>query len=306
VTITLAAFNNIPCAWLSNGQVRLAVSTDRGPRVLFWGWEGDPLCPPGTGRANLFAELPDFVVDSPGGPFHFLGGHRLWHSPETLADTYWPDDEPVQIRTTEQGAVFAPPPDGLGIVKEIEFALAAGRPEVTVTHRLRRASGPSATPRTGMGRPVRRAAWALSMCRLGGVVLLPQPHGPLDPAGLLPNRRLVFWPYADLTDPRLILGNRMIRIDAQPGSAFKLGYFNRDGWLGYWLEGTLFTKSFERVSRTSYPDLGCNAECYLNDQFVEIETLGPLVRLGPGDTATHVETWRLQAGVPRPSGDPLS
>jgi len=303
MTTTFAAFNDIPCAWLSNGQVRLAVSTDRGPRVLFLGWEGG---------SNLFAELPDFVVDSPAGPFHFLGGHRLWHGPETLADTYWPDDEPVQIRTTDQGAVFTPPPDGLSIVKEIELALAAGRPEVTVTHRLRRADGLDRVPEQGgVGRSIRRAAWALSMCRLGGVVLLPQPHGPVDPAGLLPNRRLVFWPYANLTDPRLILGDLMIRIDAswpgshterrQPAPAFKLGYFNRDGWLGYWLEGTLFTKSFERSSGTSYPDLGCNVECYLNDRFVEIETLGPLVRLGPGDTATHVETWRLEAGVPRPS-----
>lgn len=285
MTTTFAAFNDIPCAWLSNGQVRLAVSTDRGPRVLFWGWESG---------ANLFAELLDFVVDSPGGPFHFLGGHRLWHGPETLADTYWPDDKPVQMRTTEQGAVFTPPPDGLGIVKEIEFALAAGRPEVTVTHRLHNAG----TTPAG-----RRCAWALSACRLGGVVLLPQPHGPADPAGLLPNRRLVFWSYADLADPRLILGNRMIRIEAIPAPAFKLGYFNRDGWLAYWLDGTLFTKSFPRLLKGSYPDLGCNVECYVNDRFVEVETLGPLVRLQPGETASHVETWRLEAGVPRPAGD---
>ncbi|MBN1135626.1 MAG: hypothetical protein JXM73_03530 [Anaerolineae bacterium] len=285
MTITFAAFNDIPCAWLSNGQVRLAVTTSRGPRVLFWGWEGGP---------NLFAELPDFVVDSPAGPFHFLGGHRLWHGPETLAATYWPDDQPVQVRATDQGAVFTPPPDGLGIVKEIELALAAGRPEVTVTHRLRNA---------GSAPTGRRAAWALSMCRLGGVALLPQPHGPVDPAGLLPNRRLVFWPYADLADPRLILGDLMIRVEAQPAPPFKLGYFNRDGWLAYWLDGALFTKSFKRSSRTSYPDLGCNVECYLNDRFVEIETLGPLLRLAPGDTATHVETWRLQAGVPRPAAE---
>lgn len=284
MTITFATFNDIPCAWLTNGQIRLAVSTGRGPRVLFWGWEGGP---------NLFAELPDFAVDSPAGPFHFLGGHRLWHGPETLAGTYWPDDEPVQVRPTQQGAVFTPPPDGMGIVKEIEFTLAAGRPEVTVTHRLHNA-GATATGRRG--------AWALSMCRLGGVVLLPQPHGPVDPAGLLPNRRLVFWPYADLTDRRLILG-KLIRIEAQPAPPFKLGYFNQDGWLAYWLDGTLFTKSFQTPRRASYPDLGCNAECYLNERFVEVETLGPLVRLKPGDTATHVEIWRLEAGVPRPSGD---
>jgi hypothetical protein len=284
MTITFAPFNNIPCAWLTNGRVRLAVSTDRGPRVLFWGLDDGP---------NLFAELLDFVVDSPGGPFHFLGGHRLWHGPESLAVTYWPDDEPVQIRTTDQGAVLTPPPDCLGIVKEIEFALAADRPEVTVTHRLRRVAG--------VNSPVRRSAWALSACRLGGVVVLPQPHGPIDPAGLLPNRQLVFWPYADLVDPRLILGSRTICIEARPAPPFKLGYFNRDGWLAYWLDGTLFTKSFLKTSKTSYPDLGCNVECYVNDRFVEIETLGPLVRMQPGKAVTHVETWRLEAGTPRPT-----
>ena len=285
MTTAFAPFNDIPCAWLSNGRVQLAVSTDRGPRVLFWGWKG------GT---NIFAELPDFAVDSPAGPFHFLGGHRLWHGPETLADTYWPDDMPVQIRTTDRGAVFTPPPDGLGIVKEIEFALATDRPEVTVIHRLHNAGAVS------IGR---RGAWALSMCRLGGVVLLPQPYAPADPAELLPNRRLVFWPYADLADPRLILGNRMIRIEARPAPAFKIGYLDRDGWLAYWLDGTLFTKSFKALPNASYPDLGCNAECYVNERFVEVETLGPLVRLQPGETAGHVETWRLEAGVPRPAAD---
>ncbi len=156
MTITFAPFNDIPCAWLTNGQVRLAVSTDRGPRVLSWGLEGGP---------NLFAELLDFVVDSPGGPFHFLGGHRLWHGPESLAVTYWPDDEPVQIRTTEQGAVFTPPPDGLGIVKEIEFALAADRPEVTVTHRLRRVAGSAIARFAALHGRCRRAGWAaLSSC----------------------------------------------------------------------------------------------------------------------------------------------
>jgi len=282
--ITFAACNDIPCAWLSNGQVRLAASADRGPRVLSWGWEGGP---------NLFAELPDFVVGSPGGPFHFWGGHRLWHGPESLAHTYWPDDQPVQIRTTEQGAAFIPPPDGLGIVKEIELALTPGRPEVTVTHRLRNA---------GTTTTARRAPWALSMCRLGGIVLLPQPHGPAYGADLQPNRRLVFWPYADLADPRLILGDLMIRIEAVPAPAFKIGYLNRDGWLAYWLDGTLFTKSFQRLSKASYPDLGCNVECYVNDRFVEIETLGPFVRLQPGETASHIETWKLEASVPRPTG----
>jgi hypothetical protein len=81
MNMTFSDFKGIPCVWLDNGHVRLAVTTQRGPRILFFGQ---------TGGENLLAELPDFVV----GKFHFLGGHRLWASPESLYHTYHPDDDP--------------------------------------------------------------------------------------------------------------------------------------------------------------------------------------------------------------------
>jgi hypothetical protein len=40
-------------------------------------------------------------------------------------------------------------------------------------------------------------------------------------------------------------------------------------------------------------DHGCNAESYCNDEFIELETLGPLVKLEPGQFVTHTETWEL-------------
>jgi hypothetical protein len=72
---------------------------------------------------------------------------------------------------------------------------------------------------------------------------------------------------------------------------FKIGYFNTSGWLAYWLDGILFRKSFEVYKNSSHPDNNCNAEMYCNDQFVELESLGPLTRLEPGASVTHVEKW---------------
>jgi len=40
-------------------------------------------------------------------------------------------------------------------------------------------------------------------------------------------------------------------------------------------------------------DFGCNCECYCRDRFIELETIGPLVRLQPGESVTHVEEWEL-------------
>ena len=42
--------------------------------------------------------------------------------------------------------------------------------------------------------------------------------------------------------------------------------------------------------------MGCNAEAYTNDKHIELETLGPLVRLGVGEMAEHVEVWEVEEG----------
>jgi hypothetical protein len=56
----------------------------------------------------------------------------------------------------------------------------------------------------------------------------------------------------------------------------------------------LFIKRFESTGDAAdYPDGGCNAESYCNDQFFELETLGPLTELSPGGTVIHEEIWEL-------------
>src|SRR5438105_15948158 len=98
--IKTGEFNGMACVWLGNEHVRVAITTDRGPRVVFWGWrQGE----------NLFAELPDAVIDTPEGGYHLLGGHRLWYAPEVMERTYWPDNEPVSVEATATGVAFTAP-----------------------------------------------------------------------------------------------------------------------------------------------------------------------------------------------------
>jgi hypothetical protein len=44
-------------------------------------------------------------------------------------------------------------------------------------------------------------------------------------------------------------------------------------------------------------------ETYTDAQILEVETLGPLVNLGPGAAAEHVEHWFLFEDVPLPKDD---
>lgn len=55
----------------------------------------------------------------------------------------------------------------------------------------------------------------------------------------------------------------------------------------------MFIKPFGWEPWATYPDFGSNNELYAAGDYLEIETLGPLVTLAPGERTTHIERWFL-------------
>ena len=55
----------------------------------------------------------------------------------------------------------------------------------------------------------------------------------------------------------------------------------------------------------TYADRGCNFELYTDANILEVETLGPLATLAPGEKTEHTEIWSLFSGV-GPIGDEAS
>jgi hypothetical protein len=107
---------------------------------------------------------------------------------------------------------------------------------------------------------------------------------------------MALWPYTDLTDPRWSIEKDTIRlrVDENLGSPQKFGVLNRQGWAAYQWKGILFTKRFIPVDGAAYPDMNSNTEVYTAGGFVEVESLSPLKRLGPGSSIDHGETWELR------------
>jgi hypothetical protein len=173
----------------------------------------------------------------------------------------------------------------------MEIHLASDRAAGTIRHEMRN-DGQWA---------VELAPWCVTMFKLNGVGIFPQPVGNIDPAGLLPNRQLVLWPYTQLRDKRILLDDDFILLKATAGlPPCKIGYYNPHGWIGYWLDRTLFIKRYETYREAQFPDSGCNTETYCNDKFVELETLGSLTKLGPGEIVVHEETWEVYDGLDQP------
>ena len=72
--------------------------------------------------------------------------------------------------------------------------------------------------------------------------------------------------------------------------------FQREAWAAYLLGSELFVKRYS-AAPGAYPDFGCSFETFTNADFLELETLGPLVRLAPGEFVYHTETWTLARGA---------
>ncbi len=144
------------------------------------------------------------------------------------------------------------------------------------------------------------APWAITQLKMGGVAILPQPQASDTPT---PNRALVLWPYTDLGCPSLRLGNGYLLVHARMTAPFKIGLPNPRGWLAYWWNDVLFVKRAPFDPQAVYYDSSSSSECYCNDRFLELETLGPVTMLAPGQSVSHLETWELYGGVPRPSDE---
>jgi hypothetical protein len=270
---------------LENNFVRVEYLTDAGPRIVRVFVKG--------AQGNLLAELPDKREPTPFGDYVFRGGHRLWHAPEAKPRSYIPDNAPMQIDEIANGVRLTQATEvATGIRKSIELELDANAPTLTLRHALRN---------EGQWR-VELAPWALTMLQLGGTVIFPQRMTSVDEDRLLPNRQIVLWQYTRVRDSRLDLRDDYVLLHAKPApTPLKIGYMNDTGWVGYVRAGIFFRKTFEPQPDAPHVDFGCNAETYACDEFVELETLGPLAHIEPGESVTHTETWEFFTDLNAPS-----
>jgi hypothetical protein len=262
---------------LTNGVVELIVSTAHGLRISRYGF---------VGSTNLLAPARDRSIDTALGRWQPLGGHRLWVAPESMPSSYAPDALPIACHVRDdRTAGFVAPVDEAGIEKRLDLSISPQGTDVNVTHLV---------VNRGFW-PIRVAPWAISIVADRASAYIPQPSFKSHAEAFLPARATVHWWYTDLTDPRWIIGRRLLVLtpDAARSTAQKIGAGNTAGWCAVHLDEQVFLKQFEWRAAESYPDLGCNNELFTIADYLEVETLGPLQLLEPGEAAAHTERWSL-------------
>lgn len=269
------------CLRLFNDEVELIVTTDIGPRISRFGY---------IGERNLFAEFAGQQGTQGEDEWLIRGGHRFWIAPEVKPDTYEIDNMSVDYQMIDGGVkTLQPAGDILGISKTMDITLSPDSNRVNIIHTLQNKSS-----------QVREVSpWSLSVMAPNGMAVIPLPKYISHTEKVLPNQKWSLWGYTDFTDSRWSLGAKYIFFRQDPSKGpNKLGIAHREGWVVYLLDEFMFVKHFEWQDGCTYPDDGVNFETFSNEDMLELESLGPLVKIAPGESASLAEKWSLFRGIP--------
>jgi hypothetical protein len=276
-------FKGWPNSWLvSNGEVELVVTGDIGPRIMRFGF---------VGGQNFFKEFEDQMGTTGEDTWQPRGGHRVWIAPEDPVKSYVPDNLPCKVAVRSGVLEAIGPVEPLTkLEKKISVKMAAEGPSVEVIHEIRNAGD----------QPYLLAPWVLTMMAQGGHGIHGFPARGTHPEVLAPSNPLVMWAFTHLNDPRWTFTKKymILRQEKLNPLPQKLGTYNPRTWGAYLLNFELFLKRYDATGEPSaHPDFGCTYETFTNDEILELETLGPLISLSPGQTVSHTERWSAHRPV---------
>ena len=284
--ITEIKYNNWPsCIEIKNEHLKLIVTTDTGPRIIY--------CSAADSDFNLFYQNKEQQGKINSNEWLIYGGHRLWHSPQIGYRPNQPDNDPVPYKIDKNNLTLVCPEEkATKIQKEIDISMSFNEPRVQVKHRIYN---------RGLW-PIKLAAWALTVMAEGGIEIFPIPR---EDTSFMPNYAISFWPWTKPNDHRFTLGEKYMTLkhDKTDERWFKIGYRNTEGWGAYIINGFMFVKIYFPIRGEEYPDYGSTFETYTDNNFLELESLGPLKNLEPGEFTEHIEEWYVFKNVSLPQSE---
>lgn len=271
--VPFEGWNN--CLKISNGIMEVIAATEIGIRIL-----GVNL----VGKENMIY-LVDAEKGLKGGNKHrFYGGHRIWHTPEDFSRTYSPDNAPVSVKEIENGFILTQDTEPETFIqKELELTMCPETAAITVKHRLYN---------KGVW-PVETSVWCVSQLEKSGVEVMPIQKNDFQ---LTHTWNMSFWSYTDMSDHRMKFGKDYFYLRQDPSyteTPLKIGYKCNTPWAAYSTKGQMLVKTYNYFEDKIYPDNNCSFESYINEHFIEMETLSPLTVIKPGEFAEHTEKWYL-------------
>lgn len=281
VTITAGSYHGWNQAFtISNGRVEAVVVPAIG-RVMQFRFTGETDGPFWENRA-----LDGRPADPEAKEWVNFGGDKTWPAPQAdwarVARRAWPppaafDAMAVRAEVSGKTLVLRNPHDphfGIEAERTIELDASAPIMRIRTTYRKRD------------GAPVTAAVWIITQLKDPERMYVPLP-----PKSIFPDR---YTKQSEHPLANLRIEGGFLTATRSPKESSKIG---TDASALIWGDSKWIVRvSMPRLADAVYPDQGSSAEIYTNSDpltYVELELLGPLRELKPGDAISQDQTYEL-------------
>ena len=274
------------CISMDNGNIKLIITADVGPRIMY--------CGPADKDVNVFHQRNGQQGSVNAKEWMIYGGHRLWHSPQEGFRPNQPDNSPVPYIIHKNSVEMNVPEEiQTKIQKSLFISMADDEPRVIIRHCIHN---------RGLW-PIKLSTWGMSCMCEDGLTILPVPQE--QTPDYYPNFSITYWPWTKPNDSRFVIGEKYmtLRQDPQNKQWFKIAYRNTENWGAYLYSGYLFVKLYSLERNAEYPDFNSSFAVYTDNDMVELETMGPLKLVNPGEYTEHTDEWYLRRDIPFPADE---
>ena len=266
------------CILLENADTRVVLDPNCGGRVLEYSWKGrnsimlDP-------EQDGWTYGPDKKQIDPCGGRLDIGPEMTIPKHPALWLGTWTGDRagPRKARLTSQHDEAT----GVQLIRDFELSEASSHLRVTQT--IQNVSHETKS----------YCHWSRTLARPDGICVVP-----LTPPSRFPNGYIMYGPGPVMNyrpnDPHIRIQEELLVIDGLPKHP-KLGIDTFAGWLAYLMrEDLLFVKRFPTYPDRFYGEMAAiTVSIYYHPRMCELEPIGPMEHLGPGEVASYTEDWWL-------------
>lgn len=268
--------------WLTNDRAEAFAIASPYPRVLAFRLKG------GENPLHVSRE------------YEYIGIRTWFFEPTQIRQSGMPALRPASVEKTGERSLrlTAAPDDSSGLQLTMELALDPERPVLKIRHGFKNLRDEQR----------RIAAWALNVIRPDhGVGVTPWRRGD--------RRNFLFWPDTDPNEIGIHLGPKALALDyrIEPQNRWqKIGTNGNAGWIAYVWNETALKSTVAHAPNAEYPEDGATVTMFNSTsevfddkpRFGEIENVGPLSELMPGNTLWMEQELELFSGIE--SDDPES
>jgi hypothetical protein len=269
------------CIQLENGHARVVLGHHCGGRVLEYAL---------AGGANVLALDPTQAGWTWDGGEQYIDpwGGRLDIGPEKVVAAHpalWVGAWTASVGDDGTARLVSEVDPATGVQLTREFALAQDSTRLTCTQTIE-----------NLGAETHELChWSRTLVTGGGIAIVPLTEPSRFPHGYVQYDTTEPTINYEPTDPHVVVSDGYAQVIDTPLHP-KLGMDSRAGWMAYLLRSdVLFVKRFPVYPDRVYNEIAgltVSLWCY-EDLLCEVEPMGPMQRLAPGDAASFTEDWWL-------------